>query len=66
MTAGVWDVFLAVPMRDMHGMFLEFKSGNGKLSESQKAFRDALVNDYFFAVCWSWVEAVEKIKVYLS
>ena len=36
--AGVPDVFMAMPRGPYHGLFLEFKSHAGSLTENQKTF----------------------------
>lgn len=40
--AGVADFFLAIPRGGYHGLFIELKVGKGKLTDSQKAFTDAV------------------------
>ncbi len=37
-TAGVLDMFLAVPNPKYHGLFIEFKYGKNTLSDNQKDF----------------------------
>ena len=36
--SGVPDVFMAMPRGKFHGLFLEFKSHAGKLTENQKIY----------------------------
>jgi hypothetical protein len=36
--SGVPDVFMAMPRGEYHGLFLEFKSHTGRLTENQKVY----------------------------
>lgn len=38
MTKGVADLFLAIPNKENHGVFIEMKAAKGKPSEEQKQF----------------------------
>ena len=65
--AGVPDIFLAVPAYNAHGLFIEMKVGKNKLSQSQKEWRERLVNQgYLYKVCYGSEEAIEFIDWYLS
>lgn len=50
--AGVADMFLAVAENGFHGLFIEFKVGKGKQTESQKLFQEKVhkQNYYYFVV----------------
>lgn len=73
--AGVWDVFVPVIRRseDVYGcyhiescgLFIEFKYGKNKLTENQKAFKWACLEDYDFEVVYSSEEAIQAVKRYL-
>ena len=64
---GVSDLFLAWPTGKYHGLFIEMKSGKGKLSESQKEFMAKMnKKDYLAQVCYSWEEAMKLITAYLN
>ena len=66
-TAGVPDIFMAVPCNGYHGLFIELKSKNGRLSEYQKIWIDNL-NDraYKAVVCYSLDEAINAVREYLG
>jgi hypothetical protein len=78
--AGFPDLFLAVPrelkvpvgkgvveVRSFHGLFVEMKSENGRLSLEQKAFHPLLEAQGFAVMtAWSFEEAVTYITNYLT
>lgn len=52
--AGAADLFLAVPGRRHHGIFIEMKYGNGKQSESQIEFQSAVEKEgYLYKICYN-------------
>jgi hypothetical protein len=65
-TPGVPDIFMAVPCNGYHGLFIELKSKNGRLSEHQKVWVNNL-NDraYEAVVCYSLDEAMDAVSKYL-
>lgn len=65
--AGVWDIFLPIPSKGYHGMFLEMKFGKNRLTENQKEFGE-FVNGkgYYTAVAYSADEAMREIDQYLD
>lgn len=64
---GASDLFIALSRHGKHGMWLELKSKNGKLSYEQKIFfRDMEEQNYFTAAAWSFEEAKEIIDFYLN
>ncbi len=64
---GVPDIFLPVPRNGYHGMYLEMKWGENKLTDRQTEWFDALhKQDYFCAVSWTWVMAKSLILRYLG
>jgi hypothetical protein len=65
-TAGVWDLFIAVPRGTFGGMFVEIKAGKNKLTDTQEAFREANKKGYNFAVCYSLDEFIEAVNKYLN
>ena len=66
-TKGVPDVFIAIPSQSRHGLFIEFKSGKNKLTDSQKEMIDRLKeNGYGCEVCYSIDEAIEVAEDYLN
>ncbi len=67
--AGVWDVFLPSPQpggNGLAGIWIEFKTGRNKLTDSQKQFRDGLGETCEFAVCYSVDEGLEAVEKFLG
>jgi hypothetical protein len=65
--SGVADLFLAVPNKYHHGLYIEVKTLKGVLSDKQKAFRNAvLAQDYAYAVVRSLDRFIELIKNYFD
>lgn len=64
--AGVPDLFLAVPNKIKHGLFIEMKTDTGMLSKAQEDFVScATFDDYSVAVCRSFSDAALTIENYL-
>lgn len=64
--AGVPDLFLAAPRGRFHGLFIEMKSPNGKVTEHQRKWLGELAKrGYDTAVCHSFEEARNKITEYI-
>lgn len=64
--AGVCDIFYPVPIV-YHGLFIEMKAADGKVSKEQKAIIEAFRNKgYAVTVCWSWRAAVQAFEDYES
>jgi hypothetical protein len=66
--SGVPDLFLAVPKKDYHGLFIEMKKPKGgRVSGSQKEMIDELNQlNYLSVVCKGWNEAKAAIEQYLK
>ena len=65
--AGVPDLFLPVPRRGYHGLFIEMKTPTGRVSPDQKWWQAELeCQGYVSAVCRGWEEAVGVIEWYLE
>lgn len=71
---GVWDIFLPYPVRVdpysyvlYHGLYIEMKKPDkGRLTDEQKIFREHVEPlGYYFAVCYTWLEAKDAIVKYL-
>ncbi len=64
---GVADFFLAVPSGNSHGLWIELKTGKGRLSPEQIKFLERKSSRGFIAVAvWGFDDAVEVIKTYLK
>ena len=65
--AGVPDIFLAYPMSNHHGLFIELKVGNRKPTELQALWMKALSKvGYKAALCYGFEEARDTITDYLD
>ena len=65
--AGVSDVFLPVSRKSYHGIYIELKTKNGRLSLNQKEWIEAVRSEgYYAAVCYGMNEAVKLLSWYLS
>ncbi len=64
---GVSDVHLPIPKSGYHGLWIEMKSENGKVSPAQSRFLMAMRKyGHKTAVCYGWKEAVAVIEEYLG
>ena len=64
---GVPDMFLAIPNKYAHGLFLEFKSAAGKLSVAQDVWRSKVQAwGYYHMVVRDWSHARLYVTDYLS
>lgn len=64
--AGVPDIFIAAPTNKAYGLFLEFKTPTGKLSEKQKEIGARLVyRGYAVVTVRSFDDAVSVWEYYL-
>lgn len=73
--SGVSDLFLpfqanAQPFTDeirYHGLFVEMKYGDNKVSKNQQQFLDDMEKQgYYVATCYSYNQAVKVIEEYLT
>lgn len=65
--AGVSDVFLPVARSGYHGLYIEMKAKGGKLSDNQKWWIKATMDQgYKSIVCFGWEEARDVIVEYLE
>ncbi len=64
---GVSDMFLARPIGKYHGLFLELKAPNGKVSDEQSRFIIEMTKlGYSAGACYSLDQAVKYIADYLA
>lgn len=65
--AGVLDIFLPVPRGAYHGLWIEMKSADGRVTPDQRSEIDALVRDgYAVAVCRETLTAINVTLAYLA
>ena len=65
--SGVPDLMLPIPSKGYHGLFIEMKTRNGKTSENQDRWIEALNRfGYLAVVCHGWEEAKECLLNYLQ
>lgn len=65
--AGVPDVFLPIARKGFHGLWIEFKSDAGKLSDVQKMFVKFLESqDYKVLIARTWTQGANAVIDYLS
>jgi hypothetical protein len=63
---GVPDLFLPVSVGRYHGLFIEVKSKNGKVSPEQSFWIDSLKKqNYKCEVAYGWEDAVRFLENYL-
>ena len=65
MLSGVPDLFMPVAIGDSKGLYIEMKSAKGRISSEQSKFLQA-ASDFGYScfICYSAVEAIDKIKGY--
>lgn len=64
---GVPDCFLPVPNDEFCGLWIEFKSDAGKLSDAQTDFiRFLKAQNYRVLICRSWTAAANAVIEYLN
>ena len=65
--AGVPDMCIPVARRGHIGLWIEFKSAKGRVSDSQMAYRELLEHEgHRVEVCRAWDDAAEVVKWYLG
>ena len=64
---GVPDICLPVARGKYHGLYIELKTRQGKLSSRQQTWLADLNGQGFKALlCWSWTSARQEIEHYLT
>jgi hypothetical protein len=63
---GVSDMMLTIPRKGYAGMFIEFKTAKGKLSEHQKAFIESHKEEYYICIIRSIEEFEKEVHNYLQ
>lgn len=65
--AGVSDLHLPAARAGYHGLYIEMKYENGRLSESQKSFlQGAASEDYYCIVCYTAEDAIDVLTAYME
>lgn len=65
--SGVFDLFLPVSRFSKHGLYIEMKFGNNKLSKNQKEFKAFVIKQgYATGEAWTATEAINILKKYLK
>jgi hypothetical protein len=65
--AGTADLFLALPSKPHHGLFIEIKTEIGRQSPAQKDFeKRAVMSGYRYITCRSLEDFTLEIKAYLN
>ena len=63
--SGVPDLFIAEPMGDFHGMYIEMKKGSGKQTPAQMDMEEKLINrGYLCSVCRTFEEFEMEVSSY--
>ena len=67
MLSGVPDLFMPVAIGNSKGLYIEMKSAKGRISSEQSKFLKA-ASDFGYScfICYSAVEAIDKIKNYYN
>jgi hypothetical protein len=64
---GVADFFLAIPLNDKAGLWIELKVGKNKPTKEQIAFAERKIKRHYeFAFVWGFEAAKEIILTYLN
>lgn len=67
MLAGAFDIFITIPAHGFHGMWLELKSKQGKLSLMQHKFKKRQESvGYYCIVCYDVDDAIDNIVWYVN
>lgn len=67
LTAGVADLFLAIPKCGLHGLFIEMKTPVGVWSKEQREFAARQIGQgYGYALCRSQIEFEDTVNKYLT
>lgn len=65
MCAGASDLFFPRATKDFHGLFIEMKVNNGKLTALQKNFIQKMIDEKYMALAaWGADSAIEIIKAH--
>ena len=64
--AGVADLFLSIPNRHYHGLYIEMKTLSGKQSATQKVFQARVEGvGYKYVIVRTFEQFVAEIREYL-
>lgn len=66
-TPGVADIFVPIPAKGKHGMYIEMKAGKNKLTPAQSEFGEFVQSrGYSFYTAYSAAEAWAALSIYLG
>lgn len=67
MKSGVADLFLPMPIGNLHGLYIEMKAHGGEWRKEQKEFAEYVKSvGYDYALCWNADDAIKAIEDYLE
>lgn len=65
--SGIPDMFLSIPRNGFHGMYIEMKHGNNKLTENQdRFFQSAIKHNYKCQVINSLDQFIREVTYYIN
>lgn len=65
--SGVTDLFLSIPRNEFHGMYIELKTGNNKLTTNQETFiSEVQKHGYKCEVIYSLDQFIREITYYIK
>lgn len=65
--SGVSDIFAAIPKESFHGLFIEVKTKEGRLTDSQKKFiNDMQEMGYYAVACYGIEDVLDTLNWYLK
>lgn len=65
--AGVSDIIMLYPMGGFHGLIIELKAANGKMTSDQVKWQGRMGDvGYFVVTCWGFESAKKTVEDYLS
>jgi hypothetical protein len=64
---GISDMFLPIPSKGFHGLWIELKAKEGKATKEQVEWLDKMATQGYAAIiCYGWQDASKAIQQYLG